>query len=186
MPSAAKQIRDFDGEVLVNFEPQQTILGHGKDAFPSQLGGVSVLIVDDDATVLDATRQQLERWGCRVRAAPSAVEACDPAGLSAATPDVIVADYQLAGGATGIEAISAIRIMLGRSVPALLVTGCTSPEALSAARAGGFPLLRKRGLLLLSKPIRRPRRCPASPRRRISGHPSRRTRPPRRFRSPRT
>ena len=46
---------------------------------PIQLGGVSVLIVDDDATVLDATRQQLERWGCRVRAAPSAVEACDPA-----------------------------------------------------------------------------------------------------------
>jgi CheY-like chemotaxis protein len=79
----------------------------------------------------------------RGRAAPSAVEACDPAGLSAATPDVIVADYQLAGGATGIEAISAIRIMLGRSVPALLLTGSTSPEPLGAARAGGFPLLRK-------------------------------------------
>jgi two-component system, sensor histidine kinase len=78
----------------------------------------------------------------RGRAAPSAVEACDPAGLSAATPDVIVADYQLAGGATGIEAISAIRIMLGRSVPALLLTGSTS-QALGAARAGGFPLLRK-------------------------------------------
>ena len=72
-----------------------------------------MLVVEDDATILDATRRQLERWGCRVLAAPSAVEACDPAGLAAATPDVIVADYQLAGGATGIEAIAAIRIMLG-------------------------------------------------------------------------
>jgi signal transduction histidine kinase/CheY-like chemotaxis protein len=112
-------------------------------SLPVQLGGVSVLIVDDDSTVLDATRQQLERWGCRVRAAPSAAEACDPDRLSAAAPDVIVADYQLDGGATGVEAIAAIRVMLGRSVPALLLTGSTSPEALGAARAGGFPLLRK-------------------------------------------
>jgi two-component system, sensor histidine kinase len=110
---------------------------------PLHLGGVSVLVVDDDVTVLDATRQQLERWGCRVRAAPSAVEACDPERLAAASPDVIVADYQLAGGATGIEAIAAIRVMLGRPVPAVLVTGATSPDALGAARAGGFPLLHK-------------------------------------------
>jgi CheY-like chemotaxis protein len=110
---------------------------------PLHLGGVSVLVVDDDATVLDATRQQLERWGCHVRAAPSAVEACDPERLAASSPDVIVADYQLAGGATGIEAIAAIRVMLGRPVPAVLVTGATSPDALGAARAGGFPLLHK-------------------------------------------
>ena len=110
---------------------------------PLNLGGVSVLVVDDDVTVLDATRRQLERWGCRVRAAPSAVEACDPERLAASSPDVIVADYQLAGGATGIEAIAAIRVMLGRPVPAVLVTGATSPDALGAARAGGFPLLHK-------------------------------------------
>jgi signal transduction histidine kinase len=135
------------GSVFAITVPRASREAHASEreapSLPIQLGGVSVLIVDDDATVLDATRQQLERWGCRVRAARSAVEACDPAGLSAVTPDVIVADYQLAGGATGIEAISAIRIMLGRSVPALLVTGSTSPEVLGAARAGGFPLLRK-------------------------------------------
>src|SRR5262249_44858945 len=56
---------------------------------------------------------------------------------------VIVADYQLAGGATGIEAIAAIRVMLGRAVPAVLVTGATSPDALGAARAGGVPPLHK-------------------------------------------
>ena len=110
---------------------------------PLHLGGVSVLVVDDDATVLDATRQQLERWGCRVQAAPSAVEACDPERLAASSPDVIVADYQLAGGATGIEAVAAIRVMLGRPVPAVLLTGATSPDAVGAARAGGFPLLHK-------------------------------------------
>jgi signal transduction histidine kinase len=116
---------------------------HPAPPAPLHLGGISVLVVDDDATVLDATRRQLERWGCQVRAAPSAVEACDPEGLAAASPDVIVADYQLAGGATGIEAIAAIRVMLGRPVPAVLVTGATSPDALGAARAGGFPLLHK-------------------------------------------
>src|SRR5262249_57413212 len=87
---------------------------------PLHLGGVSVLVVDDDVTVLDATRQQLERWGCRVRAAPSAVEACDPERLAAASPDVIVADYQLAGGATGLAASAALRVILWRPAPALL------------------------------------------------------------------
>ena len=36
------------------------------------LGGTSVLVVEDDAAILDATRRQLEQWGCRVLAAASA------------------------------------------------------------------------------------------------------------------
>jgi signal transduction histidine kinase/CheY-like chemotaxis protein len=107
------------------------------------LGGTSVVVVDDDATILDATRRQLEQWGCHVRAATSAAEACDPERLAASTPDVIVADYQLADGVTGIDVIASIRATLGKPVPALLVTGATSPDVLGVVRASGLPLLQK-------------------------------------------
>jgi hypothetical protein len=40
MPSASKQLGDFDGEVLVNFEPHLAILGHGNDAFPGKFRSV--------------------------------------------------------------------------------------------------------------------------------------------------
>lgn len=56
---------------------------------------------------------------------------------------MIVADYQLTGGATGLEAIAAIRATLGRTVPALLVTGATSSDVLGTLRASGLPLLTK-------------------------------------------
>lgn len=109
----------------------------------TELGGTSVVVVEDDAIILDATRRQLEQWGCRVLAAASAAQACDAQRLAASAPQVIVADYQLAGGATGIEAIASIRATLGRAVPALLVTGATSPDVLGAVRASGLPVLRK-------------------------------------------
>src|SRR5262245_1893805 len=105
------------------------------------LGGASVIVVEEDAAALDATRRLLEQWGCRVLATTSVAQACDPQRLAAAAPEVIVADYQLAGGASGIEAIASIRKTLGRTVPALVVTGTTSPDVLGAARATGLPVL---------------------------------------------
>ncbi len=65
-----------------------------------------------------------------------------PAQL-ARSADAGVADYQLADGATGIDAIASIRATLGTSGPALLVSGTTSPDVLGLARASGLPMLRK-------------------------------------------
>jgi signal transduction histidine kinase/CheY-like chemotaxis protein len=107
------------------------------------LGGASVVVVEEDAVILDATRRLLEQWGCRVLATTSAAQACDPQRLAAAAPEVIVADYELAGGASGIEAIASIRKTLGRTVPALVVTGATSAEVLGAVRATGLPVLHR-------------------------------------------
>jgi signal transduction histidine kinase/ActR/RegA family two-component response regulator len=108
----------------------------------ADLAGTSVLIVDDDAAARDATRRQLEQWGCAVRAAASAAQACEPDAL-AVPPHVIVASDRLADGATGLDAIAAIRAALGRPVPALVVTGAATADILARVRASGLPLLPK-------------------------------------------
>jgi signal transduction histidine kinase/CheY-like chemotaxis protein len=113
-----------------------------RDARPGiDLSGTSVLIVEDDAAARAATRQQLEQWGCEVRAAASAAQACD--GLASPPPHVIVATDRLADGASGLDAIAAIRAVLGTPVPALLMTGAASADVLAVSRAGGLPLLHK-------------------------------------------
>jgi CheY-like chemotaxis protein len=58
-------------------------------------------------------------------------------------PDVVISDYRLREHRTGIEAIGALRQLLGGQLPALLITGDTGPERLREAVASGIPVLHK-------------------------------------------
>ena len=84
-----------------------------------------VLLVEDDAAVRDATRLLLTTENYQVTAVTSLAEA-----LSAAdgTPsiDVVVTDYHLGQGETGMQVIEGLRTRLGESLRAVLVTGDTS------------------------------------------------------------
>ena len=58
-------------------------------------------------------------------------------------PDLIIADYRLAGGAVGTDVIQRLRRELDPEIPALLVTGSTGPERVSEAEAERYGLLLK-------------------------------------------
>ena len=106
-----------------------------------QLRGVHVLVIDDDEAVLAAMAQLLQNWGCGVDTASSIEQALVLAQLQA--PAVLISDYRLRSQHTGAEAIAEVRKLLGRSVPALLITGDTAPERLREALSVGVPLLHK-------------------------------------------
>ncbi len=112
-------------------------------------GGIArgVIVVDDDAQVLDAVSYQLRTWGCAVYAgldAERARHAHEAACRRGDAPvDLIIADYRLAGGVHGAQAIRQLIDYLGAPVPAAIVTGDTSPERLREARASGHRLLHK-------------------------------------------
>jgi signal transduction histidine kinase len=113
---------------------------------PAGVGGLAgrmVVIVDDDLNILDAMRVLLESWGCDLLLARSADEALEGLKLRARDPDVILADYTLEAGATGIEAIEAIRGASGVRAPAVIITGETDPEVLARLRDAGLPHLTK-------------------------------------------
>jgi CheY-like chemotaxis protein/anti-sigma regulatory factor (Ser/Thr protein kinase) len=106
-----------------------------------QLLNARVLVIDDDEAVLAGMYHLLNDWGCICDMAETIEEAISLAG--AHTPDVIVSDYRLRDLRTGVDAIEAIRNLLEKSLPALLITGDTAPDRLREAQASGIPLLHK-------------------------------------------
>jgi molybdate transport repressor ModE-like protein len=58
-------------------------------------------------------------------------------------PDLIISDYHLADGKTGIEVIDGLRRVFADEIPAFLVSGDTDGELLRKARVGRYILLVK-------------------------------------------
>lgn len=90
-----------------------------------------VVIVDDDRLVLDGLDIALSMMGFHVLA-----ESCSERAIAAmpdnAFVDFIVADYRL-GPETGVQVIDRIRKAIGRSVPALILTGDAADGAAADA-----------------------------------------------------
>ncbi len=94
------------------------------------LGGHTVLLVEDDALVLAATRRLLKTWGAEVETAVDAEAAFSTATREPEPPDVIIADYSLGAGANGRQLIERLRGHFGLRIPAVHVTGDTSPATI--------------------------------------------------------
>ncbi|MBI2739225.1 MAG: response regulator [Rhodospirillales bacterium] len=111
---------------------------------PEASAGLGIMVVDDDVQVLEGIAVLLSAWGHRAYVAPSAGQLCQR-HEQAGSPSVhlIVADYRLAGGVTGADAIQQVTAHLGYRVPALIVTGDTSPERLRELAASGYYVLHK-------------------------------------------
>jgi signal transduction histidine kinase len=112
-------------------------------AMADPVSGKLIVVIDDDALALDAMRGLLRRWGCFVVTAESESEALATLAGDDRRPDLIISDYRLDDGHTGIEAIQRLRSALRACIPAFLVTGDIAPERLREASANGFHLLHK-------------------------------------------
>jgi CheY-like chemotaxis protein len=105
--------------------------------------GKLIVVIDDDPLVLDGMGGILRTWGCQVIGGATAEAALANGDEAMRRPDLIISDYRLANGKTGIEAVEHLRHMLGDDIPAFLITGDTAPERMREASASGFHLLHK-------------------------------------------
>jgi signal transduction histidine kinase/ActR/RegA family two-component response regulator len=105
-----------------------------------------VMVVENDPDVLYGTVQWLESWGASVLAAPSVAKALAMLTDLGMAPDVILADYHLDNGETGVDAIHRIRAATNADVPAIIITADRS----IALRRTGIP----KGVSVLSKPVK--------------------------------
>jgi signal transduction histidine kinase/CheY-like chemotaxis protein len=105
--------------------------------------GKLIVVIDDDALVLDGMRGLLRSWGCKVVTEESETAALARLEELGERPDMIISDHRLADGKTGIEAIDSLRGALGIAIPAFLISGDTGTERLRDARASGYHLLHK-------------------------------------------
>lgn len=109
-------------------------------------GSIGIAVIDDERDGLEAISLLLRTLGYRVYPGRSAAEACFAhavGGSDHAPIDLIITDYRLEAGTTGLDAIKQMRLHLGRSVPAVILTGDTSPERLKDVAASGHLLLHK-------------------------------------------
>jgi CheY-like chemotaxis protein len=102
-----------------------------------------VVLVDDDAFVLEALKATLISWGLDVLAALSPEAAVDGLQRMDRRPDMIISDYRLRDGKVGTAAVKAIRDIVGADTPALIITGETGGDALGDAAAHRLPVLHK-------------------------------------------
>jgi signal transduction histidine kinase/FixJ family two-component response regulator len=105
--------------------------------------GKLILIIDDAPIVLEGTSRLLGKWGYSVVTADSDEAALIQLAEREQHPDLIISDYHLANGKTGIEAIERIDAAFGASIPTILISGDTAPERLRDARDKGYILLHK-------------------------------------------
>jgi signal transduction histidine kinase/CheY-like chemotaxis protein len=102
---------------------------------------VRVLVIDDDEAVRAGMFLLLRDWNCACEVAETIEEALALARVQ--PPDLVISDYRLRDQRSGMEAIVALRALLGKALPALLITGDTAPTRLREAYDSEIPLLHK-------------------------------------------
>ncbi|MDH2354170.1 MASE1 domain-containing protein [Bradyrhizobium sp. SSUT18] len=105
--------------------------------------GKVVLVIIDAPIVQEGTVGLLGRWGYTVLTTGSDEVALIRLAERRQRPDLIISDYHLASGKTGIGAIEQINAAFGSSIPAILISGDTAPEPAREAKDRGYVMLHK-------------------------------------------
>ena len=104
---------------------------------------VTVMLIDDERAIREATRELLRPMRVDVLVAATIAEAVELARQATAPIDMILSDWRLRGTETGVEAVRAVRRICGEATPAVLITGDTSADVLTLAHENGLIILHK-------------------------------------------
>ena len=102
-----------------------------------------IVLVEDDAEVANAWRLLLELEGFSVETASSVAEVGPLMTSLTERPQLIISDYHLLDGSTGVTAVSEIRQRLGAVIPSFIVSGDTSKVVEDARRLENCTLMSK-------------------------------------------
>ena len=115
---------------------------------PLDISGLRVLVVDDEASILEGLRTLLEQWGCSIRAAESESQALEMLSGWDSPPDLVISDLRLREGRSGVDVLRAVARHYGQDpqqprFARLLVTGETRSDRISEIAASRIPVLFK-------------------------------------------
>jgi signal transduction histidine kinase/CheY-like chemotaxis protein len=114
------------------------------DTVPSPIeSSRTVLLIDDEESIRVGMSELLQTWGYHVLTAATIQEACTEVRRHAGVIDIVVSDLRLANEEDGIDAIERVRAAYGAPLPALLVTGDTSPDEVKRVHSSGHQVLFK-------------------------------------------
>ncbi|WP_449234644.1 ATP-binding response regulator [Azospirillum doebereinerae] len=107
------------------------------------LDGMKLLVVDDDSMVLSGLLLTLESWGCDFVSAADMREVFVAVDGLDGPPDVILTDLRLPGKVSGFDVIDRVRKLFRTTIPAVVLTGETAPDALLEGQRRGCAFLHK-------------------------------------------
>ncbi len=106
-------------------------------------GAGTVVLIEDDVNVANAWGLLLEAEGYRVATAKSAPEANALIKHLDEVPSLLISDFHLLDGSTGVEAVTGIREHYGVNIPAFIVSGDTSKVVKEARPVDNCTLMSK-------------------------------------------
>jgi signal transduction histidine kinase len=106
------------------------------------LSGAQVLCVDNEESILLGMRSLLSRWGCQVWTARNREE-CEQLLKDGSKPLLVLVDYHLDGGVTGIQLMSWLRSRLGEPIPGVVISADSRPELVAQVHGSGLDYLTK-------------------------------------------
>lgn len=102
-----------------------------------------IVVVDDDRSIVEGLALLLDGWGYEVVTALNLAALEERLPTLNRAPGLIVADHFLPAGRTGAEAVELLRQFAGQPIPAIILTGDTTPERQDEAQSLGCLLLHK-------------------------------------------
>lgn len=112
-------------------------------SFGKELENRIFWLIDNDESICLAMQLLLENWGAKVITACSLQELETKVNPACSTPDVLICDYHLNDGETGIEAAQELLPAFTQPIPVLMITANYSKELNTEVRKRGFHLLNK-------------------------------------------
>jgi CheY-like chemotaxis protein len=113
-----------------------------KSSQPSRFTGQRILLMDNEAVLLQAVSQLLQSWHCDVKAVSSPSEAL-AAVQQGFKPDLMLFDYHLDQGATGVEVAVQLAEHFGISSPVVINSADQSADIRQHALNAGFHFMLK-------------------------------------------
>lgn len=108
----------------------------------SQLEGIRILCIDNEEDILTAMHSLLGRWGCEVRCAQSLEQAQALIG-DGFRPRLVLSDYHLDDGKTGLQALHMIRLAHGNEIGGIIISADRKSELQAQIREHGFGYVSK-------------------------------------------
>ena len=142
LSSGAERSRVSAFELPVALQPNQAPGSKEGPAMEAKSGKV-IIVIDDEVSVQESLAMLLADWGHLPVVDATAAGVLDQLAQKPTTPDLIIADYQLAHGQIGTKAIEEIRDSYGRAIPAVVLTGDPAPERHISAQQKSYVLLHK-------------------------------------------
>jgi two-component system, chemotaxis family, CheB/CheR fusion protein len=105
----------------------------------------AILVVEDDPSVRELLDLLFRNEGYRTVAAADGKQALALA-RGAIRPDLVVADFGLPSGLTGLQVIAGVREAVGREIPAVILTGDISTDTMRE--------IARRGCVARNKPVK--------------------------------